>query len=150
MQKIKNLVAIGRISAVIGVAALAGCSSTESSSSSNDQRSEGRAKDDKHITETVEKKLKSDPMYKFDSVHVSTFGGVVQLSGFVDNQDQSRRAEQLTRSVDGVSQLINALALKPQPMPPQTLLPTGQASGDPLAPPPATTNPSPNSSTQKY
>jgi len=149
MQKIKNLAAIGRISAVLGVAALAGCSSTDSSSS-NDQRSEGRTKDDKHITETVEKKLKSDPMYKFDSVHVSTFGGVVQLSGFVDNPDQSRRAEQLTRSVGGVNQIINALALKPQAMPPQTLAPTGQASGEPLAPPTATANPSPNSSTQKY
>ena len=112
--------------------------------------SEGRTKDDKHITETVEKKLKSDPMYKFESVHVSTFGGVVQLSGFVDNQDQSRRAEQVTRSVGGVNQIINALALKPQAMPPQTLAPTGQASGEPLAPPTATANPSPNSSTQKY
>jgi hyperosmotically inducible protein len=134
MQKIKNIVAIGRISAFIGMAALAGCSSTDSSS--DDQRSKGRAKDDKSITEAVEKKLKSDPMYKFETVHVSTFGGVVQLSGFVDNQDQSRRAEQVTRSVGGVSQLINSLALKPRPMPPQ---PTGQTSGERLAPPTETT-----------
>ena len=149
MQNIKNLVAIGRISAAIGMVALAGCSSTDSSSS-NDQRSEGRAKDDKHITETVEKKLKSDPMYKFESVHVSTFGGVVQLSGFVDNQDQSRRAEQVTRSVGGVNQLINALAIKPQAMPPQTLAPTGQPSGERTAPLAPTTSPIPNSGTQNY
>ena len=148
MQNIKNLVIIGRITAVIGVAALAGCSSMNSSSS-KDQRSEGRVKDDKNVTEAVEKKLKSDPVYKFESVDVKTYGGIVQLSGFVDSQEQSRRAEELTRSVNGVSRLMNGLALKPQPPQPPTLLPTGQASGERLtAPAPtATTNASPNSST---
>ena len=143
MQNIKNLVTIGRISAVIGVAALAGCSSMKSSSSS-DERSDGRIKDDKHITEAVEKKLKSDPVYKFGAVEVKTYSGIVQLSGFVNSQDQSRRAEELTRSVGGVSQLLNALALKPQPVPRQpvpvqTLMPTGQTSGERLAPPKETT-----------
>jgi len=42
---------------------------------------------------------------------VKTYGGIVQLSGFVDSQDQSRRAEELTRSVGGVSRLMNGLAL---------------------------------------
>ena len=123
MQNIKNLMAIGRISAGIFVAALAGCSSTDSSS--HDQRSTGRTKDDKSITESVQKKLKSDPMYKFDAVGVSTFGGVVQLNGFVDNQDQARHAEELARSVPGVAQVVNGMALKPAPV----LTPTGQPSG---------------------
>jgi len=160
MQNIKNLMAIGRISAVIGVAALAGCSSMKSSSS-DDHRSEGRVEDDKRITKTVEKKLKSDPVYKFESVNVKTYGGVVQLSGFVDSQVQSRRAEEIALNVGGVSQLINGLALKPQPMPrqpvptqalmpAQTLVPTGQASGERLAPKPAPpTTPSPDSPAQK-
>lgn len=143
MQNIKNLVTIGRISAVIGVAALAGCSSMKSSSS-DDSRSSGRVKDDKNITETVEKKLKSDPVFKFESVNVKTYGGVVQLSGFVDSPDQKQRAEQLALGVGGVSQLINGLALKPQPMakqpvPVQNLTPTGQSSGARLAPPTETT-----------
>jgi len=74
----------------------------------------------------------------------------VQLSGFVDSQDQSRRAEELTRSVGGVSRLMNGLALKPQPVQ-TTLMPTGQASGERLAPPAATatTNTSANPETQK-
>ena len=147
MQNIKKLVTIGRISAVIGVAALAGCSSM-TNSSSKDARSEGRVKDDKNITEAVEKKLKSDPVYKFESVDVKTYGGIVQLSGFVDSQDQSRRAEELTRSVGGVSRLMNGLALKPQPMPAQTLAPTGQTSGERLAPPAAPSSTVTNSSTQ--
>jgi hyperosmotically inducible protein len=140
MQNIKNLMAIGRISALIGMAALAGCSSTDSSS--NDGRSTGRTKDDKSITETIEKKLKSDPMYKYDAVGVSTFGGVVQLNGFVDNQDQARRAEELARSVPGVAQVVNGMALKPAP--------TGQPSGERLAPLAPTTSPLPNSGTQNY
>src|SRR5262245_58945606 len=78
MQNIKNLVTISCISAVIGMAALAGCSSTDSSS--NDGRSQGRAKDDKRITEAVESKLKADLVYKFGSVSVMTFVGIVQLA----------------------------------------------------------------------
>ncbi len=140
MQNIKKLVAIGRISAVIGMAALAGCSSTDP----KDGRSAGRVKDDKSITETVEKKLKSDTMYKFDSVGVSTFGGVVQLNGFVDNQSQARHAEELARRVPGVTQVVNGMLIKPAPMP----APVGQTSGERLAPPAAT--PNPNSGTQNY
>ncbi|HZO55070.1 MAG TPA: BON domain-containing protein [Bryobacteraceae bacterium] len=140
MQNIKNLVAIGRISAVICTAALAGCSSTDSSS--DDQRSQGRVKDDKSITEAVEKKLKSDPMYKFDSVHVNTFGGVVQLSGFVDDQPQARHAEEIARGVPGVAQVVNGMVMKPAP--------TGQPSGERLAPLAPTTSPIPNAGTQNY
>ena len=141
MQNIKNLVTIGRISAVIGVAALAGCSSMMNSSS-KDARSEGRVKDDKNITEAVEKKLKSDPMYKFDSVSVNTFDGVVQLNGFVDNQSQAQRAEDLARGVPGVTQVVNGMLLKPTP--------TGQTLGERLAPLAPTTSPLPNSGTQNY
>jgi osmotically-inducible protein OsmY len=134
MQNIKKLVAIGRISAVIGIAALAGCSSTDS----KDGRSAGRAKDDKSITEAVEKKLKADTMYKFESVSVNTFDGVVQLNGFVDNQAQARRAEELARGVPGVSQVVNGMLMKPGSTP------TGQPSGERLAPPASTTNPDPS------
>ena len=140
MQIIKNLVAIGGISALIGIAALAGCSSTDSSS--KDGRSAGRAKDDKSIAEAVEKKLKSDPMYKFDSVSVNTFDGVVQLNGFVDNQSQAQRAEDLARGVPGVTQVVNGMLLKPTP--------TGQTSGERLAPLAPTTSPIPNSGTQNH
>ena len=138
MQNIKTLVAIGRISAFIGVAALSACSSTDS----NDGRSAGRAKDDNSITEAVEKKLKSDPMYKFDSVSVNTFDGVVQLNGFVDNQSQARHAEELARGVPGVTQVVNGMLMKPAP--------TGQPSGERLAPLAPTTSPLPNSGTQNY
>src|SRR5687768_8507428 len=148
MQNIKRLKTIGRISAVIGVASLMGCSSLMNDSSSKDQRSEGRVKDDKNITAAIEKKLEADPVYKFEQVQVKTYGGTVQLSGFVDTQLQSQRAEDHSRSVGGVTHLINGLAIKPPPPvktevsvqtltpAPETPTPTGKASGEALAPPP--------------
>jgi hyperosmotically inducible periplasmic protein len=157
MRNIKRLVGIGRLSAVTGLVVVMGCSSTDSSS--KDERSEGRVKDDKSITKSIEKKLKSDPVYKFEQVQVKTYGGSVQLSGFVDTPLQSQRAEEHSRNVSGVKHLINGLAIKP-PAPPaevsvqtltpaqtQPLTPTGKASGDALAPPPATSNASTNSTT---
>jgi hyperosmotically inducible periplasmic protein len=165
MQNIKRLVTIGRVSAVMGLVVAMGCSSMKSSSSkSKDERSEGRVKDDKNITESIEKKLKSDPVYKFEQVQVKTYSGSVQLSGFVDTQLQSQRAEEHVRNVGGVKHLINGLAIKPPPAPPaevsvqtltpaetQTLTPTGKASGDPLAPEPTPkSNAGTNSTTRNY
>jgi osmotically-inducible protein OsmY len=142
MQNIKHLIVIGRISAVIAVASLVGCSTSMSTSSKpHDERSDGRVVDDKNITKAVETKLKGEPQYKFDAVDVKTYGGIVQLSGFVNSQDQSRRAEEITRQVDGVTQVVNGLAIKPAPMP----TPTGRPSGQLLTPPAGSTNTSPDS-----
>ena len=161
MQNIKRLVAIGRLGAVIGAASLVGCSSL--SNDSDEARSEGRVKDDKNITERVENKLESDPVYKFDQVEVRTYGGTVQLSGFVDTELQSQRAAEHARGISGVTHLINGLAIKPPPpaktevsvqtLTPatETVAPTGKASGEALTPPPgATSTASPNSTTKNY
>ena len=132
MQNIKHLIVIGRLSAVIGVASLVGCSTSGSiSSKPHDDRSDGRVVDDKNITKAVESKLKVEPVYKFDGVDVKTYGGIVQLSGFVNSQDQSQRAEEITRQIGGVTQVVNGLAIKPAPMP----SPTGRSSGQLLTPP---------------
>ena len=157
MQNNKCLVAISRLGAVIAMASLVGCSST--SNDSDDARSNGQVKDDKHITEKVQNKLKSDPVYKFEHVEVSTYAGTVQLSGFVDTQMQGEHAAEVARSVPGVTHLINGLAIKPPPpaktevsvqklTPAQT--PTGKASGEALAPQPATSNVRTNSTTENF
>jgi hyperosmotically inducible protein len=144
----------------MGLVVVMGCSSTKSSS--KDGRSEGRVKDDKTITKSIEKKLKSDPVYKFEQVQVNTYGGSVQLSGFVDTQLQSQRAEEHARSASGVKHLINGLAIKP-PSPPsevsvqtltpaqtQPLTPTGKASGEAVPQPTDTSNPGTNSTARNY
>jgi len=96
----------------VGTAALlvaaSGCETN-----SKDERSEGRTIDDKHITENVEKSLDKEPTYKFSEVKVSTFAGIVQLSGFVNTEGEKSRAEEIAENTDGVKQVANGIALKP-------------------------------------
>jgi osmotically-inducible protein OsmY len=118
MQNFKRLILAGGASAIMAVMGLTGCSMFQEKSS---DRSAGRQLDDKVITEQVEEKLQNEPVYKFSDVDVKTFAGVVQLSGFVNNDDQKRRAGELAQRVEGVSRVINNIALKPG----SELTPTG-------------------------
>jgi hypothetical protein len=97
---------IGDLALAIFLASSTGCETT------HDERSEGRRKDDKEITESIKKKLDNETVYKFDGVSVNTFGGVVQLSGFVNTEPQKLRAQEIAEHTDGVEQVINGLATK--------------------------------------
>lgn len=105
-------------------------------SSPHDGRSEGRVLDDKDITKRVESSLKDEPAYKFTSVDVNTFAGIVQLSGFVNTQAQRERAQQLAENVSGVREVVNGITIKP------VAQPTGRPKvqriySDPQNPPPS-------------
>ena len=111
------------MAAIAALLAFAGCASEEHS---GDQRTEGRTIDDKMITENVQKDLMAEPVYKFNNVEAKTFGGIVQLSGFVDTEAQKTRAGEVAQQVKGVHQVENGIALKPAPM-----VPTGSTNGKP-------------------
>ncbi len=49
--------------------------------------STGESIDDTAITARVKSALSSDPTFKYNDVHVTTFKGSVQLSGFVVSPD---------------------------------------------------------------
>ena len=110
--------------ALAAVLGFGGCS-TDSGSSGNkhDERSEGRVVDDKQVKESVQKGLNGDPIYKFGSVDVSTFAGVVQC-GFVNTEEQKRRAGEIAQVTPGAREVVNGIALKPEPM-----SPTGSTNG---------------------
>ena len=74
----------------------------------------GRTLDDKTITSTVKHDLNREPVYKFSDVDVRTYDGVVQLSGFVDTNEQKQRAGDIARQAEGVTQVVNNITLKPQ------------------------------------
>lgn len=98
--------------------------------------------DDKKIASTVRSDLRNDPLYKFHDVDVKTFDGVVQLSGFVNSDEQKRRAEEIARQVPGVTEVQNSISLKPN----NTYAPTGRVNGqnqnyNTTTPTPATTSP---------
>jgi hypothetical protein len=74
--------------------------------------STGETIDDTAITARVKSALGGDPQYKYDDVHVTTFKGTVQLSGFVSNTDAKSHAEDLAKNVEGVKQVDNSIAMK--------------------------------------
>ncbi len=119
------------------VAALVGLSACSTWGHKNDGRTVGRVEDDNRLTEKVKDQLKAEPVYKFSNVGVKTYDGVVQLSGFVQNEDQKQRAEQVAQRVPGVAKVINSIAIAPQAGP----TPTGAATGYNTNAPASTTPP---------
>jgi osmotically-inducible protein OsmY len=113
--------------------ALTGCQMINRHTEETSGRTAGRTLDDATITSTVKDKLKSEQVYKFNNVDVTTFDGVVQLSGFVNTDDQKRRAGELAQQVDGVTQVDNNISLKPS----GNLQPTGNENYNYNNPPPA-------------
>jgi len=47
-------------------------------------------------------------------IHVNSYKGIVQLSGFVDTDVEKELAGQIARNVDGVREVVNNLIVKPQ------------------------------------
>ena len=45
-------------------------------------------------------------------IHVNSYNGIVQLSGFVDTDIQKELAGQIARNVDGVREVVNNIIVK--------------------------------------
>ncbi|HBM9790481.1 TPA: molecular chaperone OsmY [Escherichia albertii] len=67
---------------------------------------------DTAITSEIKAKLLADDTVPSRHVNVETTDGVVQLSGTVDSQAQSDRAESIAKAVDGVKSVKNDLKTK--------------------------------------
>ena len=94
------------VAAVIGTAAIAGCTSTPNRAST------GQTIDDSVITAKVKAKLIEDPLTKAHEISVETFKGTVQFSGFVESAAERTRAAQIANQVDSVKDVKNSLALR--------------------------------------
>jgi osmotically-inducible protein OsmY len=75
-------------------------------------RSTGEYVDDKVVSAKVKAALVGDPTTKAYQIGVTTYEGVVQLSGFVDSTAQVARATEVARSVDGVREVKNELQIR--------------------------------------
>lgn len=71
--------------------------------------------DDSVITTSVKTALLSDPNIKSFDLKVETRKGVVQLSGFVENQAQAERAMVIARQIPGVTDIESKVDLKGRP-----------------------------------
>ena len=90
----------------IFLAALVGCASTAT------QEGTGEYVDDTVITTKVKAEIFNEPSLKSAEINVETFKGVVQLSGFVNSQEDINRAVRVARSVKGVVSVKNDMRLK--------------------------------------
>lgn len=75
------------------------------------RESAGEYTDDKATTARVKTALARDPIVKANQVNVTTFRGIVQLSGFVETQAQKDRATDVARAIKGVRELRNDLVV---------------------------------------
>lgn len=75
-------------------------------------RTVGTVVDDATITAKVKTALIGNDDTEANQINVETREGVVQLSGFVDDQQEKDMAESLARNIDGVQQVDNELEIK--------------------------------------
>jgi hyperosmotically inducible protein len=73
------------------------------------QQTIGERMDDAEITARVKAALIEDDQIRARNIDVETQSGAVQLSGFVDSEAEKKAAEATALSVQGVSEIDNAL-----------------------------------------
>lgn len=96
------------IVAGLAAAALGACASEPRS-----QRSAGEFTDDAVLTAKVKTAIATDAGARTASaVNVETYRGVVQLTGFVDSEDQASRAVSAAKKVQGVRSVKNDIRIK--------------------------------------
>jgi osmotically-inducible protein OsmY len=82
------------------------------------QESTGGYIDDATITAKVKANLAQDNKVSATDIHVKTYKGVVDLSGFVDSQSQISEAGLVAGQVSGVTSIHNNLIVKGAVAPP--------------------------------
>jgi len=100
------------VAAGLAAAALAGLGACASSDDGN-RRSTGEFTDDAAVTAKVKSAIATDAGARTASaVNVETYRGVVQLTGFVDSEDQVTRAVSAAKKVQGVRSVKNDIRIK--------------------------------------
>lgn len=88
------------------VAVSAGCASSAK------QEGTGEYFDDSMITTKVKAAMFNEPTLKSSEINVETFKGEVQLSGFVNSDEDIRKAVSVAREIKGVKNVKNDMRLK--------------------------------------
>lgn len=102
----KKKIVFGYLVSLILIAVLAACASTPT------RESAGEYVDDSVITTKIKSLLAEDDFLKSFQISVETYKGIVQLSGFVNSQKATEKAEQIAGSVKGVKSVKNNLIVK--------------------------------------
>ena len=92
-----------------GTVAIGACASTRT------QESPGEYTDDAVITTKVKAEFVENKNVSAANIHVETFRGVVQLSGFANSQDEINQAVAEAKAVKGVKSVKNDIRIKTGP-----------------------------------
>jgi len=85
---------------------IVGCSSTPT------KESTGEYVDDSVLTAKVKASIFNEPTLKATEINVETYKGDVQLSGFVAQAEDAKKAADIARGVKGVSSVKNDIRVK--------------------------------------
>ncbi len=91
----------------VGALLLAGCAG------SRYRESTGEYVDDSAITAKIKSAYAADPTVSALRVKVTTYKGIVQLSGFVNSEDERQKAVEIAQGVNGVQRVKDNLIVKP-------------------------------------
>lgn len=105
LRQVVHASLLGTVLAGVAVGS-SGCASTRT------QESTGQYFDDAAITTRVKAAFVEDKAVSAARINVETFKGVVQLSGFANNQAEIDQAVALARAVSGVKDVKNDIRLK--------------------------------------
>lgn len=81
---------------------------------SEQRRATGEYIDDTAINARVKTALLRDNVVGGFDVSTTTYDRTVQLSGFVDTEEQRERAAEVASEVDGVEDVVNNIEIKPR------------------------------------
>lgn len=68
---------------------------------------------DQQLAEQVKAAFGTSPAFKFPDVQVASYKKKIQLSGFVQSDDQKSAAETIAKGIPGVVEVENSISLKP-------------------------------------
>jgi hyperosmotically inducible periplasmic protein len=102
LQKLSLLLVVSSSLAFL----MPGCAGTST------RESTGEYLDDRGVTARVKTALIGDEIVKARDINVETFKGTVQLSGFVDSQEQKARAASIAAGINGVRSVENNISVK--------------------------------------
>lgn len=88
------------------IASFLGCAATP------ERDSTGQFFDDSVVTAKVKAAIVEEPTLKVFQINVTTYHGIVQLSGFVDKAENVEKASEVTKKVAGVTEVRNDLIVK--------------------------------------
>lgn len=112
IERMRAVIALGVLTAGLGLTGCERKATYDRADQTAGERTAGETIDDKTLTSRVKDALDTDTTHKYPEVKVAAFKGTVQLSGFVNQDEQKSRARDVAKNVAGVKDVENNITVK--------------------------------------